>query len=124
MNKEQILQALMFYAPQAKYEFFSDIPPEDIRYKDVVWHDLFYTKPTEEELQKLYDESVRAYASEKFYKEERKHAYPTVEEQLDMIYHEGLDAWKAKIKAIKDSIPKDNRLDDRPNVRIDGSDSV
>ena len=33
-------------------------------------------------------------------------AYPSVQDQLDMIYHEGLDAWREKIKAIKDEFPK------------------
>ena len=30
----------------------------------------------------------------------------SVQDQLDMIYHEGLDAWREKIKAIKDEFPK------------------
>ena len=36
----------------------------------------------------------------------RVDAYPSIEDQLDKIYHEGLDAWKAEIKAIKDAHPK------------------
>lgn len=32
--------------------------------------------------------------------------YPPLAEQLDKIYHEGIDAWKADIKAIKDKYPK------------------
>lgn len=43
----------------------------------------------------------------KGYAAARKEAYGTVEEQLDMIYHQGLDAWMARQKAIKDRIPKD-----------------
>jgi hypothetical protein len=41
------------------------------------------------------------------YTDLRRVAYPSVEEQLDMIYHNGLDAWKAKIKTIKDTYPKE-----------------
>ena len=37
----------------------------------------------------------------------RRFAYPPIVEQLDKIYHEGLDAWKADIKAIKDKYPKE-----------------
>lgn len=37
---------------------------------------------------------------------QRRDAYPSIEDQLDKIYHEGLDAWKAEIKAIKDAHPK------------------
>lgn len=37
---------------------------------------------------------------------DRQMAYPSMADQLDKIYHEGLDAWKAEIKAIKDANPK------------------
>ena len=40
------------------------------------------------------------------YTEARRAEYPPLEEQLDKIYHEGIDAWKADIKAIKDKYPK------------------
>jgi hypothetical protein len=43
------------------------------------------------------------------YADLRSVAYPSIEEQLDMIYHNGLDAWKAEIKTIKDQYPKDDR---------------
>jgi len=36
----------------------------------------------------------------------REAEYPPIEDQLDKIYHEGIDAWKADIKAIKDKYPK------------------
>ena len=40
------------------------------------------------------------------YAKRRKEEYPSIEEQLDILYHEGYDAWKAKIKEIKDAFPK------------------
>ena len=40
------------------------------------------------------------------YTEARAAEYPPLEEQLDKIYHSGVDAWKADIKAIKDKYPK------------------
>jgi hypothetical protein len=33
-------------------------------------------------------------------------AYPSIADQLDTIYHEGLDAWKATILAVKEEFPK------------------
>ena len=36
-------------------------------------------------------------------------SYPPIEEQLDMIYHQGLYAWKTAIKEIKDTNPKNNK---------------
>ena len=40
------------------------------------------------------------------YQRKRKEEYPSWEDQLDKIYHSGIDAWKADIKAIKDKYPK------------------
>ena len=36
----------------------------------------------------------------------RAAAYPSIPDQLDMIYNAGEDAWRAAIKAIKDKYPK------------------
>ena len=40
------------------------------------------------------------------YTDARREEYPPIEEQLDKIYHSGVDSWKADIKAIKDKYPK------------------
>ena len=40
------------------------------------------------------------------YTEARAAEYPPIVDQLDKIYHEGIDAWKADIKVIKDKYPK------------------
>ena len=40
------------------------------------------------------------------YQELRKAAYPSIPDQLDLLYHGGMDAWKAAITAIKEKFPK------------------
>ena len=40
------------------------------------------------------------------YKTDRANEYPSVVDQLDDIYHNGIDGWKATIKATKDKYPK------------------
>ena len=40
------------------------------------------------------------------YKSKRRDEYPDLPSQLDDIYHNGIDGWKATIKAIKDKYPK------------------
>ena len=40
------------------------------------------------------------------YARKRALEYPTIVDQLDKIYNDGIDAWKADIKAIKDKYPK------------------
>ena len=39
------------------------------------------------------------------YKVKRAAEYPAIEDQLDEIYHNGIDAWKATIKVVKDKYP-------------------
>ena len=36
----------------------------------------------------------------------RAREYPSIPDQLDKIYHEGIDEWKKVIKAVKDANPK------------------
>jgi hypothetical protein len=36
----------------------------------------------------------------------RAAAYPSIADQLDTIYHSGIDAWKATITAVKEEFPK------------------
>ena len=40
------------------------------------------------------------------YQRERATAYPSIADQLDKIYHSGIDEWKKVIKATKDKYPK------------------
>ena len=40
------------------------------------------------------------------YKSQRKAEYPSIEDQLDTIYHNGVTGWKTAIKTIKDKYPK------------------
>ena len=65
------------------------------------------TKPTEKEctdgLATLVAEWELEFDS---YRSKRRAEYPKFEEQFDQIYNEGIDAWKASIKVIKDKYPK------------------
>jgi len=59
-------------------------------------------KPTEAEVNaKLAEMETR---DSHIYKRSRE--YPSIVEQLDMIYHD-IDNWKATIKAVKDKYPKE-----------------
>lgn len=40
------------------------------------------------------------------YQRQRAQEYPSIADQLDTLYHSGLDAWKAQIKTVKDKYPK------------------
>jgi len=43
----------------------------------------------------------------KKYQRDRAEEYPSIKDQLDDIYHNGIDAWKATIKVTKDKYPKE-----------------
>lgn len=70
-------------------------------YDKLVWESETVRKPTKEE----FDSAVLQ-AKGMMYKDERRSAYPSIGEQLDVLFHEGYDGWKATIQAIKDEYPK------------------
>ena len=50
--------------------------------------------------------TVNAWVDPNTYKYQRAAEYPSIADQLDTLYHGGLDAWKAEIKTVKDKYPK------------------
>ena len=76
-----------------------------LRGDELEWLDTEQTQPSQEDIvQKIaeleYIEEVEEY------KRVRELAYPSSGEQFDKIFHDGVDAWKADIQAIKDAHPK------------------
>jgi len=54
-----------------------------------------------------YDKSaVDAYVAANAYKDKRAAEYPSIADQLDKIFHDGIDEWKETIQAVKDKYPK------------------
>jgi hypothetical protein len=49
---------------------------------------------------------VNAWTDPNEYQYKRADEYPSIEDQLDEIYHNGIDSWKSKIKTVKDKYPK------------------
>lgn len=67
------------------------------------------TLPLTAEEEQALDESAAATASDlaaNGYKYQRASEYPSIEDQLDDIYHNGIDAWKQTIGSIKSKYPK------------------
>tara|TARA_B100000886_G_C20420154_1_gene491139 strand:+ start:1608 stop:1901 length:294 start_codon:yes stop_codon:yes gene_type:complete len=93
-----IIKAIVAINPNAKVSITS----ADI--KKIQWHDG--TKPiAEEDILAKQKELQTAYDKVK-YQRDRAEAYPSIEDQLDDLYHNGIDGWKTTIKAIKDKYPK------------------
>ena len=77
-------------------------------YDGIQWLDKNKTKPTEEEVtNEVARLKLELVANS--YKQKRLAEYPSWNEQLDNIYHNGVDAWKAEIKKIKDKYPKGDK---------------
>jgi len=54
-----------------------------------------------------YDETaVQAYIDAHAYIAKRQQAYPSIADQLDILYPSGFDAWKSVIQAVKETYPK------------------
>ena len=45
--------------------------------------------------------------NDKTYSDKRRLEYPSISDQLDKIYHDGVDEWKKVIKKVKDDNPKE-----------------
>jgi len=66
---------------------------------------LSISKPTDKELTTYETEADTEEANDKV-RMTRKLAYGDIGEQLDDLYHNGIDGWQKTIKAIKDKYPK------------------
>ncbi len=87
-------------------QWFGWSDPYNKVYANLIVHDGG-SKPSETDctngLKALQDAYDLEYDS---YKSKRSAEYPSVVDQLDDIYHNGIDAWKATIKTTKDKYPK------------------
>ena len=70
----------------------------DIDTCEIIWHDGNPTNITKEQIQAKINETA--------YIDKRANEYPSMADQLDDIFHNGIDGWKATIQAIKDKYPK------------------
>ena len=61
--------------------------------------------PSWEEVEKVWDELKVEYATFE-YQRKRKPEYPKIEDQLDLLYHKGVEGWKEEIQKVKDKYPK------------------
>ena len=93
-----------------KYDAIKSLEPtaQVVMVEDEIkeWHSEEITQPTDAEitaeqtrLQTEYDNNA--------YQRNRAAEYPSIADQLDEIYHNGIDSWKATIKETKDKYPKE-----------------
>ena len=99
MNFYYIAQALNVLVPNCAFGCGDT-------YDSIEWYST-NTEPLPTEQEVVEKVAELTYLGElNSYQESRKLEYPPIEDQLDKIYHHGVDAWKVDIKAVKDNHPK------------------
>ena len=93
-----IIKAIQAINPDAKVS----VNAED--YDQITWYDG--TPVISKADIQAKQAELKADYDAKEYQRKRKAEYPRIEEQLDDIYHNGIDEWKKTIKAVKDKHPK------------------
>ena len=78
---------------------------DDDDVNQITWLDENPTNITNEQILAKQAELQTAYDT-KQYSRDRANEYPSIVDQLDDIYHNGIDGWKATIKVTKDKYPK------------------
>jgi len=95
-----IVHALQSLRPGASWSILG----ED--YENLVWsNENELPPPTEEEVQ-VEIERLKAEYNNNQYQRDRASAYPSIEDQLDTLYHQGYDGWREMITEVKTKYPK------------------
>jgi len=94
----------------ANSELYKNVNGERIKLTDSEYETEVTRQATNLTEQQAKDSVITDGGSHADYKEIRKQAYieavGDIPDQLDYIYHNGLDAWKVKIKEVKDKYTK------------------
>jgi len=93
-----IMSAILAINPDAQ----ASVNAEDIN--QITW--INGTTPISKEDIVAKQTELQADFDTKQYQRDRAKEYPTWQDQLDDIYHNGIDGWKATIKTTKDKYPK------------------
>jgi hypothetical protein len=90
------------YTPEVDFTLQDDSDGNGVYIKSWISSDA---QPTVSAIEAAEVEWQTAYDSQA-YARSRANEYPSIADQLDDIYHNGIDAWKATIKTTKDKYPK------------------
>ena len=88
---DKIDQAIRAINPNAKYTMTNGI-------ENIEW--LEGTAP-------ISVSDINSKIDELKYQRDREKEYPSWQDQLDDIFHNGIDGWKTTIQAVKDKYPKE-----------------
>jgi hypothetical protein len=92
-----ISTALQSLRPAAEWLILGD---------ELTWLDTEQTQPTQAEIDAELTRLQAEFDSNQ-YQRDRATDYPAIADQLDDIFHNGIDGWKATIQLTKDKYPKE-----------------
>ena len=95
-----ICSAILAINPSAQVS----VNAEGTKNETITWHNGT-AEISKADIQAKQAELKTAYDA-KEYQRKRAEEYPSVADQLDDLYHNGIDGWKATIKVTKDKYPK------------------
>jgi hypothetical protein len=100
MTIHLITEALLSLRPGAQWSLDGD------SYEFLEWNNQNeLPPPTEEEIREEAARLQQIYENNQ-YQRDRASAYPSIQDQLDILYHKGYDGWKEEINKIKQQYPK------------------
>jgi hypothetical protein len=104
MKNITVSNAIASLRPGAQYIIVND-DLNNIKWNEPPEEEGGQSKPTEEE---VFTEIERLQAEYEYnqYQRDRATAYPSIQEQLDTLYHQGYDGWKESINKVKEEYPK------------------
>ena len=95
-----IVEAVLSLRPGAQFSVNGDT------YEGMWWSDENeLPPPTEEEVNQEIEKLKLEYQNNQ-YQRDRASEYPSIEDQLDALYHQGYDGWKAIVDEVKNKYPK------------------
>jgi hypothetical protein len=95
-----IIHAVHSLRPGASWSLNGD------NYEGLWWSDENdLPPPTEEEVNQEIERLQAEYEYNQ-YQRDRASEYPSIQDQLDTLYHQGYDGWKARIDEVKNKYPK------------------
>ncbi len=98
--KNNIMDVMSFKYKNSGYEY-----GVGETYDSIIWHSHNTREiPSQQELD-IADAEYTQYLLNTQYIVNRKKEYPSIEDQLDVLYNLGYDGWKNTIKVIKDKYP-------------------
>ena len=96
----KITDALLSLRPGAQWTHYGG------GYESLTWHDENELPPPTEEEIVAEIERLQAEYEYNQYQRDRATAYPSIQNQLDTLYHQGYDGWKESINKVKEEYPK------------------